>query len=326
MQWDNQLEECLNDFFSNHPVGINIDDCSYSYFNLGVDVLVKCFKYQLETGIDVLKEYEEIHSTIHDCWMFSYGRRYISDVSLLLTKIDKVLNYKGYWDISSGDLNIVEKAKEKIAGNDKGVGYNERRMREEWHEYVKQYYMFSPKLSKEHTINTIKLIKNQKLYKKDEISITHDNYPVILLLFNEGKVTYITGVEKNLENRIITYQRNKNFTHYSYISVDASILDEMIVELLIYYNPKGIHKNQVSTDKSAYRTLSMIKRRYKYIDNVNLTVIKKVCAIYEIPIHYLNGNISLVNRDEFDRALSKYLGKEVNYEKEKGLMDLLNEI
>lgn len=176
--------------------------------------------------------------------------------------------------------------------------------------YIKKYD--NVKYNSYDTVNEyIKGIYSNLLSIKDKVAVVPEDvkYPVVLFIYNENEVVSIHKVQKKLEAFISRYIATyHDFTGYSYAYVQENLFEDVFVELIVKLNPPNQYQNSIKLSNSLYRTLKQIKKRYKGIKGINLTTIKNIIKIYQIPIYSLKNGTQFVSMDRFEKCLREYMG------------------
>lgn len=184
----------------------------------------------------------------------------------------------------------------------------EKRKEKEKEEFIKRYYekkvTFTEKDFK-------KYLKKESFFSKKQVDERGLSYPIILRLYKNEQLIFISKVKQNLMTRIDNYRKNKDFDDYSVSYVPESIIDDLHakanIEYLLASTTMGI-TNMNSC--GLYRTLNQVKTRYK--GDFDLRIIRKIIEKYNVPYYRLPSGSEICHRDKFDEALKKYYD---NYQK-----------
>lgn len=311
----------LAEFLKKYPIqGLK----SYrDIFEDETEVYLFAFKYYVEHGEDILGDYYRIKDTVINLSdeIEIYRDRYLhegySDTNIIVKKLKFVINYEGPWNAEK-ILEEIGWSKERLdevlneVQNDfpKYKDKMKIKKKKQQEDYIKKYYEAKRTLTEE----DINLFLNCTLKKeisskinKDIIDVTAIEYPILVFMYKNDKIISIRKVTKNLEISMINYKKTMDFDTYAYIYINENIINDIFAEALIRYNPINMAANAINISNSIYRTLEQIKKRYKDNASVNLRIIKNVINIYHIPIYYLNNGQGIIDKDIFDKELSKYL-------------------
>lgn len=312
--------EQLMEFFNKHRI------CSYdeylTTFNFDEsDMYLAAFKHYAETKEDLLPEYIKIKKILINLGqidMDNFQNLYDINVNKELSDIYYILNYKGYWNVDN-IANIFGMNRQKIMRILKEIedGFptltaeKDKESCQLQEEFNNSYYKAKRLMSKneldEFFLYNIKQ-NISKRYLRDITDVTNVNYPVLVFLYKNNKVACIRKVTKKLDASLSNYRRSENFDEYAYIHISEDVIEDILAEAMVRYNPIDMYSNAITIKNSIYRTLNHIKRRYKQDSRIDLRVIKKLIEMYEIPVYNLNNGMTVVDKDLFDEAVKKYFG------------------
>lgn len=325
MKKDHFTFDELEAFFDKYPAEkIMFGGYRYSVSAQKISDYVKGFKYLAETGIDIMPEYFTLISII-DSHIEHRGYIYNSpscvsnnlDCGKWVHELNAVLNYNGVWDIdeilgyygATRDIikdDLYEIINDFPTANSKYVNKTQDNLKE----YIESYYKAERTLTK----NDIDLFfkskvdSNKTRYSRDFIDIRDIKYPILVILYAGGQVESIHLVRKNFDTFHGNKTKTSNFDSYAYFHINEEDIDDIHAEAIVRYDPINIHHGAISVRNSIYRTLNHIKKRYKNEKDINLSVVKKVIKIYEIPLHTLSNGQRVVDKDLFDNAIEQYYG------------------
>lgn len=318
---DNDLREKLKNFFKTIEVTYRSMN-GYCSFN-DTDLLVNCLIHQMQTGKNVLEEYINLKDKMdkyidfdkfinvnikYDHWHYEYGWDRVKVESI--REIDELLSYDGYWTIPETVKEKLELTKKLM--EDTNENPNDRARREEerkatidkYYDYVFIEYMAEVEQAKK-DIETLQLLPMKQVPSKI------DFYPLILMVFDDTRnIVNMLKVDRKLEGRLERLNEKYPSYTYGYLPMDERVIEHVFAELCVYYNPKDLSNSTFSYRQSPYKSLNIIKERFKGELGIDLRVIKKVCEMYKIDIHYLNNNNVVVDRNKINQALSDYTGRD----------------
>lgn len=314
--------EQLKGFLEKYPVH-GLKDANFINQD-ETNIYLIAFKYYIEHGEDIMADYYRIKDTVADCFnMGTYRSYFIYDDSSdkvlqkIIQDINFVINYTGIWNVDAL-LNSLNCSKEKLIQclhevENNFPKYHEDKILErekELENYIEKYYEVKRNLTNEDLdlffAKTIAQEMSSNI-DKNVVDVTNIKYPILVFLYKGNKIISINKVIKNLEAALVNHKKNKNFDSYTYIYVNEDVIDDILVESFVRYNPVQMLSNAITVKNSIYRTLGQIKQRYKNNKRVDLRVIKNIISIYEIPMYNLMNGQQIVDKDLFDEALDKYL-------------------
>lgn len=237
-----------------------------------------------------------------------YYNKFIEDMEYLES-------YKGIWNVDYFiqfyrlDKPYIKKYKEKIRKKyfpsfaEKAEVQQKKIALEKINfEKFKQDYE-----SKMNNLSKINIDNYEKLEIDGEnIDMMNVHYPIIIKFLKNNEVISINKCGSNLPN----FFKNKSiseFDSYKIVHVEDEIIDDLVIEYKIKYNPIHNTKGIVQDIKKVYkyRNENQIKRYYKNM--YDLTAIKKIVRLYEVSTFTFDSGTRIYNRCELEEAIEKHL-------------------
>ncbi len=241
---------------------------------------------------------------------------YNIEISNVLKELDYLINYDGVWnikeilEINSLNIETIYKIKNDIlkeinpSEEETKIRYiQDKKLKEKCKKnFIKNYY----EKSGDYELEDIeKYLGNKKFMSKNEIDKNDIRYPMIINLYQNGKIIYIGKIRKNLKGSLKSYRKTKNFDDYSLSLVPENLIDDLYIESLIKEKPINVPTNLIRMEKHGkYRSITQMKSRFK--DDFDIRFIRKIIIIYDVPYYKFTSGAEIVHRDKFDEALKKY--------------------
>lgn len=300
-------------YYKSHGGLMNLNDTEF---------VTECLIYQMKTGENILEQHLDIGEKVrkyisfetfieqnreYGYWDYYYNWNEIREKSLL--ELEELLSGNYHWAIPEGvtaQLKETQKKMKETLTSPLGKSQAAERRKEITERYYD--YTFVDYMGEFERVK--KEIKNLQLLPMEEVESKVAVYPLILLVFDKhNNVISIKKVEKNLEAKLEDYNNKYPECRYGYLAIDKDIIEHIFAELCVYYNPKYLNKNAFSSRQSPYKSFNLIVQRYKGEMGITSRVIRKVCELYSIDIHYLNNNVVVIDRNKINKALTEYTGR-----------------
>lgn len=160
---------------------------------------------------------------------------------------------------------------------------------------------------KENILSEIDLKKYEALEKdSEEININNVHYPIIVKFFKNNKVISINKCTTNLYNMLAT-KKNLEFDRFNVVHVSENIIDDMVIEYKIKYDPIYNSTAIIQNMKKVYKYRHENQVRNYYKDRYNMTAIKKIVRLYEVSTFTFYSGAKIYNRVELEEAIEKHL-------------------
>lgn len=275
-----------------------------------------------EKILEELKLIKKIIENISDS-KYSYGNYYEgflgqgNKYNKFLEDYEFIKKYKGFWNVEYFlqkyrlNMEYLEEYKENLRKKYKPsfaeVAERQQQVMTTEKEKIKKFkedYEF-----KENILPEIDLKKYEALEKDgEEININNIHYPVIVKFFKNNKVISINKCTTNLYNMLAT-KKNLEFDRFNVVHVNENIIDDMVIEYKIKYDP--IHNSTaiIQNMKKVYKYRHENQVRNYYKDRYNMTAIKKIVRLYEVSTFTFYSGAKIYNRAELEEAIEKHLQK-----------------
>ena len=315
----------LESFFEKYPMKTYLCDKFFDTSEHRINDHLIAFRHLQLTDEDIMPEYIKLMSILSNNLNIRehyYQKGYYVNlpeqiIERNIEELKYIVNYRGFWNIEKlldyFDFNkeIIFKDLKQLTSMIPIKLEKEKQLKErEIENFIQRYYEKKRTLTNEklnHIFkNKIEKKMTEKILNKDYLDLTGIKYPILLLLFKSNKLTYLSIVDKSLDQRMSNYKKNKEFDGYSYIHFEEEVIQDIYAEAIIRYNPKDVTFSAIDMSNSIYRSLNQIKQRYKGVKDIDLWVIKKIIKLYEIPTYRLNGGQVVLDKDLFDKAIRKY--------------------
>lgn len=303
-----------------------INKCDYPGETVDLKTFFELAKliYENENQQQLLEELNKIKEILidisTDSYTYNYNYyRYMEErgeyYKKFIEDMEYLENYRGIWNIDYFvefyrlDRSYIKKYKEKIRKK-YSPSFAEKAE-------VQQQKIAIEKISFEKFKKDYELKKNNlskidlNKYEKQEIDgknidIMNVHYPIIIKFLKNNEVISINKCSSNLPS----FFKNKSiseFDSYRIVHVEDEIIDDLVIEYKIKYNPIHNTKGIVQDVKRVYkyRNENQVKRYYKNM--YDLTAIKKIVKLYEVSTFTFDSGTKIYNRYELEKAIEKHL-------------------
>lgn len=226
-------------------------------------------------------------------------------------------NYNGFWNINYFiqfyrlDEDYIKEYKEKVRKKYVPSFVEKAELQQKkiaiekinFEKFKKDYE------SKKNNLSKLNINKYEKLEINGEnIDIMNIHYPIIIKFIKNNEVISINKCGLNLPK---FFQNNSvsEFDNFKIVHVEDEIIDDLIIEYKIKYNPFYNTKGIVQDIKKVYkyRNENQVKRYYKNM--YDLAAIKKIVNLYEVSTFTFDSGTKIYNRYELEEAIKKHLQK-----------------